>query len=78
MLQRTLPLNTRKPSREWSATFTLFHPNKGAKAICNNIEEIVDLCWDEFNCLEKKTQPFDKCCEADQSTCRSRQFISPA
>jgi hypothetical protein len=34
-------------------------PNKDAKVIGKNIEEIVDLFWDEFKCFEKKTKPFD-------------------
>ena len=34
-------------------------PNKNPKAVDKDIEEIVDLFWDEFSCFEKKTKPFD-------------------
>jgi len=34
-------------------------PNKDPKVVGKDIEEIIDLFWDEFTCFEKKTKPFD-------------------
>lgn len=34
-------------------------PNKDPKVVGKDIEEVIDLFWDEFTCFEKKTKPFD-------------------
>ena len=34
-------------------------PNKDPKVVGADIDEVVDLFWDEFKCFEKKTKPFD-------------------
>lgn len=34
-------------------------PNKDPKIVGKDIEEDVDLFWDEFKCVEKMTKPFD-------------------
>jgi hypothetical protein len=34
-------------------------PNKDPKVVGADIEDVVDLFWDEVKCFEKKTKPFD-------------------
>ena len=34
-------------------------PNMDPKVVGKDIEEVIDLFWDEFSCFEKKTKPFD-------------------
>ena len=34
-------------------------PNKDPNVLGKDIEEVIDLIWDEFTCFEKKTKPFD-------------------
>ena len=34
-------------------------PNKDPKVVGADIDDVVDLFWDEFKCFEKKTKPFD-------------------
>lgn len=34
-------------------------PNKDPKVVGADVDDVVDLFWDEFKCFEKKTKPFD-------------------
>ena len=34
-------------------------PNNDPKVVGADIDDVVDLLWDEFKCFEKKIQPFD-------------------